>query len=373
MLYQADGSTVPFTESEGKYTAPEWSQDTLTGSEASKGFTLMLADQTTYKFNGSNGRLENVADRNGNATTLDVHRCGASGKDHGPAGRKITLAYNSEGLVESAKDPMGHTVKYAYEEGELAGVTEPGETEKRWQFKYDSSHELTTMTDGRGGKTVNEYNGAHQVVSQTDPAEQTLTFEYEPFLTKITNKATGAVTVERFDSNDLPFSITRGLRHVQRNNRNVHVQRAERAVERDDGNGHTTKYGYDSAGDRTSMVNPDEQETKWGYDGTHDVTAVTTPDGETTTIKRDSHGNVEAIETTQPQVAKHRSRNMSTTATGSWKRSRTRSNRPGCMGTTALAIGRRKRLQKRRSGPRATTKTRRRSGQSARGGTPAAN
>ncbi len=122
VLYQADGSTVPFTESEGKYTAPEWSQDTLTGS-TSKGFTLMLADQTTYKFNGSNGRLENVADRNGNATALAYNGAGRLESITDSAGRKITLAYNSEGLVESAKDPMGHTVKYAYEEGELAGVT----------------------------------------------------------------------------------------------------------------------------------------------------------------------------------------------------------------------------------------------------------
>jgi YD repeat-containing protein len=128
VLYQANGSTVPFTESGGKWVAPEWSQDALIGSEA-KGFTLMLADQATYKFGGSNGRLESVVDRNGNATTLTYSGAGRLEKITDPAGRKITLAYNAEGLVESAKDPLGHTVKYAYEEGELAGVTEPGETE----------------------------------------------------------------------------------------------------------------------------------------------------------------------------------------------------------------------------------------------------
>ncbi len=295
MLYQADGSTVPFTESGGKYTAPEWSQDTLSGSEA-KGYTLMLANQTTYKFKGSNGRLESVTDRNGNATTFTYTGAGRLEKITDPAGRKITLAYNSEGLVESSKDPMGRTVKYAYEEGELAGVTEPGETEKRWQFKYDGSHELTTMTDGRGGKIINEYNGAHQVVSQEDPAEHTSSFEYEPFETTITNKATGAVTVERFDSNDLPFSITRGYGTASETTETFAYNSQNELLSVTDGNGHTTKYGYNSAGDRTSMVNADEQETKWEYDGMHDVISVTTPGGETTTIKRDSHGNAEAIE-----------------------------------------------------------------------------
>ena len=38
-----------------------------------------------------------------------------------------------------------------------------------------------------------------------------------------------------------------------------------------DGNGHATKYGYNSTNDRTSMVDPDKDETKWEYDSTHDV------------------------------------------------------------------------------------------------------
>ena len=54
---------------------------------------------------------------------------------------------------------MGHEVKYTYESGNLESVTLPGETSPRWQFKYDGSHEMTEMIDGRGGKTINKYNG----------------------------------------------------------------------------------------------------------------------------------------------------------------------------------------------------------------------
>ncbi|MFI5004531.1 MAG: DUF6531 domain-containing protein, partial [Solirubrobacterales bacterium] len=154
-LHQANGSTVPFTESSGKFTTPAWSQDTL-GGNSEAGYTVGLASQMVYKFKGSNGRLESVTDRNGNATTLAYSGAGRLETITDPAGRKITLTYNSEGLVESAKDPLGHIVKYAYESGNLASVTEPGESSARWQFKYDGLHEITTMTDGRGGKTVNE-------------------------------------------------------------------------------------------------------------------------------------------------------------------------------------------------------------------------
>ncbi len=153
---------------------------------------LTLADQTKYQFNGS-GQLESVTDRDGNETTLS-YTSGQLTTITDPSGRKITLAYNGEGLVESATDPMGNIVKYAYESGNLKSVTMPGEGSPRWQFKYDGSHQLTEMVDGRGGKTTNSYDGSNRVVSQTDPMGHTLKFEYETFQTKITNEATGDVT-----------------------------------------------------------------------------------------------------------------------------------------------------------------------------------
>ena len=308
-LHQADGSTVPFTESGGSLIAPAWSPDKLSGSSES-GYTLTLANQTQYNFSGSSGRLESVTDRNGNETTLSYGETGRLGTITDPTGRKLTLAYNGEGLVESAKDPMGHTVKYTYEGGNLATVTLPGEEKARGQFRYDGSHELTEMTDGRGGKTINEYNSSHQVISQTDPAKRTLTFEYEGFFTKITNSTTGAVTAEQFTSNDEPFAITRGYHTAVTTTRSFTYNEASYVTSETDGDGHTTKYGYDSEDNRTSMVDPDEHETKWEYNATHDVISVTTPKGEKTTIKRDSHGNIETIERPAPggktQITKYK-------------------------------------------------------------------
>jgi RHS repeat-associated protein len=309
-LYQTEGNTVPFTEtSEGSFVPPAWSQDTLSGS-AEAGYTLTLANQTKYKFNGSSGRLESVTDRDANATILAYNEAGHLETITDPAGRKITFAYNSEGLVESAKDPMGHVVKYTYESGNLASVTEPGEEKAHWQFKYNGSHEITTLTDGRGGKTVNEYNGSNQVISQTDPTERTLTFDYEPFHTTITNHSTGSVTSEWFTSNDEPFSITRGYETSSAITETFAYNEGGYITSETNGNDHTTTYGYDSANDLTSVVDPEKDETKWTYDSTHDVETVTTPKGETTTIKREIHGNPEVVERAAPggktQVAKYK-------------------------------------------------------------------
>jgi len=289
-LVQADGSHVPFTEGTGStFTAPAWTQDVLSGSSAT-GYTLTLEDQTVYKFSGG-GRLESVTDRNGNATTLAYNGSGELETITDPSGRTIKLAYNSEGLVESATDPMKHVIKYTYEGGNLKSVTQPGETALRWQFKYDSSHEITEMIDGREGKTVNKYDSSHQETEQTDPMGHVTKFEYESFRTLTTNEVTGAVTVQYLTSSGLSSAITKGFGTSHATTETSTYNSADELLSSTNGDGHTTKYTYEH-GNRISMVDPDNHETKWTYDSTHDVETEKTPDGETTTYKRDSHGNV---------------------------------------------------------------------------------
>jgi RHS repeat-associated protein len=300
-LFQANGSTVPFAEGTGgAFTAPAWTQDTLSGTEGT-GYTLTLASQVKYKFAGASGRLESVTDRDGNAMTLTYNESGKLTTITDPTSRTIKLAYNGEGLVESAEDPMKHVVKYTYEGGNLKNVTQPAEAGFRWQFKYDGSHQMTEMLDGREGKTTNEYNGSHQVTLQKDPAGRELSFEYEAFHTKITNKTTGSVTDEHFTSNDEPFSITRGFGTSSATTESFAYNAGGYVTSGTDGNEHTTTYGYNSANDRTSMIDPNKNETKWTYDSTHDVETMTTPKGETTTIKREAHGNPETIERPAPE------------------------------------------------------------------------
>jgi RHS repeat-associated protein len=300
LLTQANGSTVPFVEGKGEsFTPPAWSQDALSGN-ATAGYSVVRADQVKYQFEGSTGRLLSVTDRNGNQTKLGYGPKGLMETITDPAGRKITLAYNAEGLVESATDPLGHTVKYAYEEGTLAKVALPGEAKPRWQYHYDGFHEMTSMTDGRGGTVSNEYDESRRVTTQTDPAEHKLKFEYESFHAKITNNTTGSVTDEHFTSDDEPLSITRGFGTASATTTIFAYDAGNDLLSVTDGNNHKTKYTYDAAANRTSTVDPGEHETKWAYDGTHDVIATTTPNGEETKITRDSHGNAETVSRPAP-------------------------------------------------------------------------
>jgi RHS repeat-associated protein len=301
-LTQSNGSTIPFTKVSGSnYAAPPWSQDTLSGSPEA-GYTVIRTDQTQLDFSGT-GRLESVVDRSGNETTLTYDEAGRLKTIEDPAGRQITFTYNAGGQVESAEDPMGNVVKYAYESKHLKSVTLPGEEGARWQFKYDGSHRMTTMTDGRGGKTTNEYDASSRVKSQTDPGGHTLTFEYASFHTKVTNKATGAVTDQWFTSNNQPYSITRGFGTADATTETFSYNIAGQLVGATDGNGHKTTYGYDAEGNRTSEKDAEGNETKWTYNETHDVISMTTPGGETTTIERDANGNPETVSRPAPEEA----------------------------------------------------------------------
>jgi YD repeat-containing protein len=298
-LTEASGETVPFTRAGAAWAAPGWSRDELTGS-AGSGFTLTLPDRTEEAFSGP-GRLESVTDRDGNATTLGYDGDGRLETITDPVGRTITLTYDGEGLVESAEDPMGHVVHYAYESGNLKSVTLPGESGPNWRFGYDGSHRMTSMTNGRGGVLRNEYNFSNQVVSQTDPVGRTLTWAYSGFHTKITNRATGAVTDEWFDSDNQPTSITHGFGTGSEAAETFTYTTAGLLAGRSDGDGDTTTYGYDAEGDRTSERNAEGDETRWAFDVGHELIGETDPGGETATISRDADGDPETVSRPAPE------------------------------------------------------------------------
>ncbi len=198
---------------------------------------------------------------------------------------------------------MGHTVKYTYESGNLASVTQPGESSLRWQFKYNASHGLTSETDGRGHTVTTEYDIFGRVVQQTDAMSRTRTWVYGA--TKSGTETTitepnGAVTAEQFNSVGLPTSVTHASGTSIAATTTYEYNGSDELIALTDPNKHKVEYGYDEAGNRTSEKDADSDETKWKYDSKHDIETVATPDGETTTIKREANGNPESISRPAP-------------------------------------------------------------------------
>ncbi len=345
IVEQGNGSTVAFTETEGKTTTEPGVQATLSSSTNGQ-WVYTLPNQNVLTFN-SNGTLVSESDRNGNVTTIGESCPNGGGcrvEVTDSAGRKLTLYKNSQGMVERAVDPMGHTVTYGYENGNLVSVIEPGESTPRWRFRYDAQHRMTAMIDGRGEATVNEYDSANRVIKQTDPRGDTHRFEYrevgdeelegaldvasetsgeedflpeltaeeeaillggeqEPYVppeyvTQIIDEGTGAVTLEHFDSDNQLSTITDGFGTPNATTSSFTYDSQGNTASETNGADHTTDYSYDAEGNKTSETNPLGDKTEWKYDSHHDVIAQTTPRGETTTIRRDEHGN--AVEVSRP-------------------------------------------------------------------------
>jgi RHS repeat-associated protein len=300
-VYQDNGSVTLFEKS-GEQWEPVAPLVQATLKKEGTGYIYTLPDQTKLAFSSS-GQLTSETDRNGNALTLAYNSKNQLETVTDGAGRELTFSYNSEGEVKSVEDPVGYTVEYTYEGGNLKSVTQLDYAALRWQFKYNGSHEMTEMTDGRSNTTTTEYNGSHQVIAQTDPLKRKRTWKYgtiaEGTYTEVT-EPNGAVTRHEFNEQGLPTSVTRAYGTSLAATTTFEYEGLDNLVSVTDPNKHTTKYTYDAAGDRTSETDPDGDETKWGYDSTHDVTSITTPDGETTTIKRNSAGDPEVIERPAP-------------------------------------------------------------------------
>ncbi len=297
-ITQDDGSVIRFERSgPSSPWSPVAGSVQATLASAGSGYVYTLPDQSALQFDSS-GQLTSETDRNGNVLTIHHDEEGRVDAITDPAERTLSFKYNAHDEVESVTDPMGHEVKYTYTEaGDLASVTEPGEASPRWQFGYDSSHRLTTQTDGRGHTTTTAYSG-ERVSEQTDPVGNVHEWTYSttgtgPKTTLV--EPNGAITVEQFNDVNMPVSVVHAWGTASASSMSFKYDEAGNLVEQTDANGHVTKYEYNAAGDRTSETNALGHTSKWTYNGAHEVTSTTTPKGETTTIERDGQGNAESI------------------------------------------------------------------------------
>jgi RHS repeat-associated protein len=297
-VHHDNGSTIVFYLVEGGYFPAAWSKATLVKS--GENYVYTLPDQEKLEFNKS-GQLTKVTDRHGNALTL-AYKENKLETVKDAAGRTLTFTYK-EGKVESVKDPMSHLVKYTYESGNLATVTLPGQETARWKFKYDGSHRLTELTDGRGNTTKNEYDASSRVTLQTDPLERKRKFEYKETggvrETTIT-EPNGSKTFEKFNAAGEPTEATRASGTEIAQTTKYEYDSAYRLVKVTDANSHSVTYGYDIEGNRTSRKDANGNEAKWAYNTTHDVIKETTPKGNTATITRNASGDPESIKRPAP-------------------------------------------------------------------------
>jgi RHS repeat-associated protein len=301
---QPNGSIAGFTiNTDGTFAPDEGIQATLT-ENGDGTYTYTLPDQESYVF-GSTGNLESMSTSSGVTTTLQYNPNGQLTSVTAASGRQLTFTYNDEGLVATATDPAGLVVSYAYDDSDnLVSVSDsagPAAAGYTWQFGYDDSHELTSMTNADEETTTIEYS-AGQVISQTDPMNRTTTWSYSAGETLVTSPA-GNETQYLWNSEGEPVSTTRGYGTSYATTTATTYDDAGEPTAVTDGNGQTTTYGYDSAGNRTSETDPDSHTTSWTYDSNRNVLTETLPSGKTTTSVYNSQNLPTSVATSATGVS----------------------------------------------------------------------
>ncbi len=165
ILVQPGGTSLWFASNgQGGFTTPAGDFSTLTYSNGV--YTRTLTDGTQINFNSS-GQQTSTVDRDGNTTTFGYNGSGQLTTITDMNGQVTTLAYNGSGLLSTITDPANRTATLAYTGSQLTSITDPGNDV--WQYAYNAANDLSTLTDPNNHTTTFNYNFADRVSSVTQP------------------------------------------------------------------------------------------------------------------------------------------------------------------------------------------------------------
>jgi RHS repeat-associated protein len=285
---------VPVSGSTGVYTCLEDGglYDSIV-AQSGGGWLLTHRDQSSLLFNSS-GQLIVDSDPHGRKLNLTYSSGQLMGITDPVSGMSVSLAYNSNGLLQSVTDATSGQVQlaYVYQNGQwvLSQVTD--QNSHNTGYSYDGGNELTTVSDNASAQIISNTNDSSgRVVSQVDGRSHTSTLSYSMVsgvpTTTVTDR-NGNATVYTFDANYNMVSETDALGEQttyvhDTNNQLLAVT---------DPLGRTTSYTYDSLGNLLTITDPAGKVTTNTYDSNNNLLTSTDPLGHITTRTYDSSNNL---------------------------------------------------------------------------------
>ncbi|MEU6773346.1 LamG-like jellyroll fold domain-containing protein [Streptomyces sp. NPDC046759] len=251
---------------------------------------------TTSGFN-TFGEAVEEEDPNGNVTTTAYDANGDKVSEtlpsYTPAGGSTPNAgttvwtYDSEGNQTSVTTPGGKTTHYLYDQlGDLAQTTEPDNT--TLHATYDAAGDKLSATDGTGAQTQATYDFLGRKLTDTTmeryPSTRTLTTQYSYAATS------GNPYGAHLSSVTTPGGVKTSYGY----------NRAGDTTSVTDGAGNTTGYTYDFEGNQQKTLLPDGTWTETDYNASGDPVQSTQYDQLNNVLAQssqeyDGNGNVTAI------------------------------------------------------------------------------
>jgi RHS repeat-associated protein len=256
--------------------------------------------QKTFTYDSQNN-VKTVTDARSKLTQYGYDSAGNNNSIILDGQQTYTATYNAQGQRLTSTDGNAKQTNYSYDAaGNVASVTAPDPDgagplqASKTTYTYDAMGNVLTTVDPLGNcsgctpanyTTTNTYDANGRLLTETDPLGHATTHAYDAAgnETSVTD-ANGHTTTSLYD------------------NANNLIQTTGADP---DGAGPLeapiTKYGYDSAGNRLTMIgprgncagcNPATYTTGYSYNQNNQLASVTTPKGEITSYSYDANGNL---------------------------------------------------------------------------------
>jgi RHS repeat-associated protein len=287
-----DGHGETFTVSGANYVPQPGVFSTLV-KNADDTFVLTQKNQTNYAFSAA-GKLTNVQDKNGNTILLTYDGSGNLSRITDAVDRSLSFSYDTSNRITQINDPNARTVSFQYNlTNDLVQATDPaaGIT----TFTYDSNHRIISITLPNSQVLLqNTYDGTGRVISQTGGRGFSATLAYgtpNPGDTTITD-GRGNKTIHTYDSSLRIIRITDALGGTTSFTYDTNNDRTGVTNQ----NAKTTNFSYDSQGNITGITDPLTDSIAFTYDAKNNLLSATNAKVKTTSFSYDGNGNLTRIQ-----------------------------------------------------------------------------
>jgi RHS repeat-associated protein len=306
ILDLGDGQSLWFASAGGgNFTTPAGDFSTLTQDSVTQAYTRAMFDGTNIKFNSS-GYQTSVADRNNNTTNYNYNGSNQLTSIVDLNSQRVTLAYSGSN-VTSITDPANRIATLAYSGSQLTSIKDADGS--LWTYAYDTSNDLTKLTNPLNNVTTFTYSSTRiSLITRPDAA----TDQFNPVQVQGQGGAgpgnaifppvqdSGSIAGVNTDPRGNIWNTYIDWLGFGQSTEPIDPLNDTGLIHRDknglswmpaDGNGNRNREFFDSNGNVTKNVQPDDTTWQYTYNSDSEVSQTTDPRGNLSTASYDTHGN----------------------------------------------------------------------------------